>query len=891
MHELSELQRALADRYQIERQIGAGGMATVYLARDLRHERPVALKLLNPELGAVLGEGRFLAEIKVTANLQHPNLLPLFDSGAVGGQLFYVMPYVEGESLRARLEREKQLPIDDAIRIAVAAANALDYAHAQGVIHRDLKPENILLQAGQPVVADFGIALAVSKAGGSRVTQTGLSLGTPQYMSPEQATGDRVIDGRSDIYSLAAVTYEMITGEPPHSGTTAQAIIARVLTDRPRLVRQSRPAVPEHVEAALERALEKLPADRFATAHEFADALLGKGPTRATGAARLPAASWRTRLRDPLVLGLAALSVLAFGFSATRVRRAEPAAALPTIRFFYGGSDSAPSVGGTPWPGALSPDGGTLVFYGLDRGSTVGLYARRLDQLQANLIPGTTGRPTQPYFSPDGQWLGFSIDGKEKKVRLDGSAPVTITEHSSSNGVTWTTAGDLVIGSTGPIHGLSRVSAAGGERSVLTVPDSAHGETDHLWPVAAPDGRTIAFTRSFGSLATAKLALTRVGDGKVVPLELKGVRPLAILDGMLVYLQVDGAVMAVALDGSTGVKGDPVPVHDPVLVLPNNNGNSEIYISQGGGLVTALGSRRTRLNWLGRDGSNHPVSGELREFTKPVLSPDQKQIAVIVREDGKSDVWIYDLATGTLSRFTSSGSVTSARWSADGKRIVYTGLGSGAARGAVGVQSVETASAPQTLVQHPGLLMDADLSPDGKWVVAQVLGEGGWEIMKARVDSGAGAPVRLTPYVATPANELIPRFSPNGKWVALQSTESGRSEVYVRSFPDPTVKVQVSAGGGGSQVWSADGTKLYYRAGEKVIETRLAMEPAPRVVARDTVFRAPAQTTSTLFNAAFDVTRDGLRLLTANEVSSSYQLVVVPNWITEFRARISAARR
>ena len=199
MHELSELKRALADRYQIERQIGAGGMATVYLARDLRHERPVALKLLNPELGAVLGEGRFLSEIKVTANLQHPNLLPLFDSGAAGGQLFYVMPFVEGESLRARLEREKQLPIDDAIRIAVASANALDYAHAHGVIHRDLKPENILIQAGQPVVADFGIALAVSNAGGSRITQTGLSLGTPQDMRPEQATGDRVIDGRSDI--------------------------------------------------------------------------------------------------------------------------------------------------------------------------------------------------------------------------------------------------------------------------------------------------------------------------------------------------------------------------------------------------------------------------------------------------------------------------------------------------------------------------------------------------------------------------------------------------------------------------------------------------------------------------------------------------------------------
>src|SRR5574342_103638 len=229
MDVISSLRSALAERYAIEREIGAGGMATVYLARDLRHDRLVALKLLNPELGAVLGVERFLAEIKVTANLQHPNLLPLFDSGEAEGLLFYVMPFVEGESLRARLDREKQLPIDEAIRIAVAVANALDYAHSHHVIHRDLKPENILLQAGQPVVADFGIALAVSNAGGTRVTQTGLSLGTPQYMSPEQAAGDRVIDGRSDIYSLGAILYEMLTGEPPHTGATVQAIIARVL--------------------------------------------------------------------------------------------------------------------------------------------------------------------------------------------------------------------------------------------------------------------------------------------------------------------------------------------------------------------------------------------------------------------------------------------------------------------------------------------------------------------------------------------------------------------------------------------------------------------------------------------------------------------------------------
>ena len=241
MHTTEQLNTALAGRYAIERRIGEGGMAVVYLARDIRHNRHVALKVLNPELGAVLGGERFMSEIEVTANLHHPNLLPLFDSGEAGGLLFYAMPFVEGETLRARLTRERQLGVDEAVRITTAVAQALDYAHRHNVIHRDLKPENILLHEGQPLVMDFGIALAVSKAGGARITQTGLSLGTPQYMSPEQATGDHTLDGRSDIYSLGAVMYEMLVGDPPHTGSTVQAVIAKVITEHPGSIRATRP--------------------------------------------------------------------------------------------------------------------------------------------------------------------------------------------------------------------------------------------------------------------------------------------------------------------------------------------------------------------------------------------------------------------------------------------------------------------------------------------------------------------------------------------------------------------------------------------------------------------------------------------------------------------------
>ena len=250
---------ALADRYRIEGEIGAGGMATVYLAQDLRHDRKVALKLLRPELSAVIGAERFLAEIKLTANLQHPHILPLFDSGEADGFLFYVMPFVEGESLRSRLNREKQLPVPDAVRIATEVASALDYAHRHGVVHRDIKPENILIHDGRAMVADFGIALAASKAGGNRMTETGMSLGTPHYMSPEQAMGEREITARSDVYALGVVLYEMLTGDPPFSGSTAQAIVARVLTEAPRPILPQRHTIPPYVEAAVLTALEKLP--------------------------------------------------------------------------------------------------------------------------------------------------------------------------------------------------------------------------------------------------------------------------------------------------------------------------------------------------------------------------------------------------------------------------------------------------------------------------------------------------------------------------------------------------------------------------------------------------------------------------------------------------------
>jgi len=883
---IAPLAAALAERYAVEREIGAGGMATVYLARDLKHDRHVAMKVLRPELGAVLGVERFLSEIKVTANLQHPNLLPLFDSGEAGGLLFYVMPYVDGESLRAKLEREKQFPVDDAVRIAVAIANALDYAHAHGVIHRDLKPENILMQAGQPVVADFGIALAVSKAGGQRITQTGLSLGTPQYMSPEQATGDRVIDGRSDIYSLGAITYEMLSGEPPHIGSTAQAIIARVLTDKPRSIRATRSAVPEHVDAAIEHALEKLPADRFSTAREFAEALQGRGAALAThataarGAPRTPAAGWRARLRDPLVLALAALSVVSVALAAAMSRPAPAVGPPHAIRYVVALSDSMDTQSNFPWPAAISPDGGMLAFSAEVSGRTPMIYTLRTDQLVPQPVAGTEGG-FQPLFSPDGQWLAFETTGHEKKVRLDGSAPVNISSGGAANGADWTTRNELILGSQGTHPGLTRVSTSGGEPVPITVPDTAKREQNHVWPVAFPDGRTIAFIIWYGDLAMARLAFTSTDDGKVTPTDIKSVRALAVVDGRLIYVQADGAVMAVRVDASRRqVIGQPVPVHDPVLVLPGNNGNSNIFVSRGGALVTASGESRSRLGWYDQKRLFHPLTDEERAYAHPRYSPDGKRVAVLIGTEQQTDLWIDDLATSTLTRMTNLGTVSSAEWRPDGKSLLI-----GTGRGTIGLLPAYGGAALTTFARVPELAVCGTMAPDGKNAVMSILHDNTWDLFTVSGDST----VAPKAFVSTPGTDWAPRFSPDGKWVAYQSDESGTPEVYVRSFPDALSRVQISAGAGFTPTWARDGKTIYYAAGSSVMRARTGGPPAFQVIARDTVLSGIADISAIACDAGFDVSADGARILAVQRDRRGERMVAVPNWIVEFRERLKLA--
>ena len=524
---LHRLTSALADRYRLERELGAGGMATVYLAHDVKHERDVAIKVLHPDLGAALGAERFLSEIKTTAKLQHPHILALLDSGAADGLLYYVMPFIAGETLRARLERERQLPIDDALRIAREVADALGAAHALGIVHRDVKPENILLQNGHAIVADFGIALAVQAAGGQRMTQTGLSLGTPQYMSPEQAMGERTIDARADIYALGAVTYEMLTGDAPFTGSSVQAIVARVLTEKPQSIRTVRDTVPIGAEQAVLRALSKLPADRFATAAEFSTALANTGYGSTSGNdARLAATAPRRSRRTTVIVGTFALVAVAVGavgwfrpVPSPGVHRYEMQ--LPPVFTGTAGQENVPMP---------SPDGSFIVFYGPVQGRLAGsqLWLKRRESRSAIPIAGTVDAQAFT-ISPDGAWLAFVAGNKLMKMPVEGGASVTLVnaEADGYSGVAWLDDGTLVYTrASAPQLSVASVSSNGGASTQAWESDSARSDGSvpcrhpactatrcscHRCSRARPDRRTCRCRRRTGhsSFSTARSLGTR----------------------------------------------------------------------------------------------------------------------------------------------------------------------------------------------------------------------------------------------------------------------------------------------------------------------------------------------------------------------------------------------
>ncbi|HEY8256518.1 MAG TPA: protein kinase, partial [Gemmatimonadales bacterium] len=723
------LAAALADRYRIQRELGQGGMATVYLAEDLKHDRKVAIKVLRPELSAVIGTERFLREIKTIATLQHPHILGLLDSGEVNGTAYYVMPFVEGESLRDRLIREKQLPIADAIRIATEVAGALDYAHRHGVIHRDIKPENILLHDGSALVADFGIALAASKAGGTRITETGMSIGTPHYMSPEQAMGEREITARSDIYALGAVTYEMLVGEPPFTGPTAQAIVAQVLTEDPRPLLPRRRSIPPEVEEAVLTALEKLPADRFGTAHEFAEHLTAERTGRRTGARARPAAwevpSWRRAIA--LVTGAAALIVAGYLVGG---RRSHPA----TLPMSFG------SVTRVTWDPALevlqaiSPDGRTVAY-----ASGTPVHMRVFVRPVAGgrgiaLTDDTTQVQSHPRWSPDGSRVLFLERGGVVSVPATGGAETAEVPPGRSGPVisaAWAPDGKriaYVIGDSvfvreagGDSHGIARVYEGHG---CAWSPDAAH--------LACISGNAIALTPGtlFGNASPSRVVSVGVGDGRVVPLTdslFPNLSPVWSPDGRWVYYvssrfgprdifaqaMAGGAPRGPALRLTTGLNAHTISLSADGrriayadLAIESNAWSIAVpsHLPAPASSATQLthGSQFVETTMISRDGRwlyyDSDVSGNMDLYRMvlpagaperlttdssddfwPTPSPDGREVSFHSWRGGSRDIWVMPLDGGPLERVTSSPAQEAmAMWAPDGDRLsyaIFTGRG------------------------------------------------------------------------------------------------------------------------------------------------------------------------------------------------------------------------
>ncbi len=816
MIEVSErLGRALADRYVIERELGQGGMATVYLARDVRHDRQVALKVLRPELASILGADRFLAEIKTTAHLQHPHILPLHDSGEADGLVFYVMPYVEGESLRDRLLREKQLPVEEAVQVAREVADALEYAHEQGVVHRDIKPENVLLHGGHALVADFGIALAVSRTeGGTRLTETGLSLGTPAYMAPEQAMGEREITPKADIYALGCVLYEMLTGEPPFTGPTAQAIVARVMTEEPRSLTLQRRTIPAHVDAVVRRALEKLPADRFATAATFAEALarpeLSLAATRPAGA-DVSAGRW-ARVR-PLVLRgapwLVAVVAVAWGIRlAGRVPRTAPS---PVTRFTqdFGRGATAISSGGSPI--AFAPDGSRLAYVGTDSAGAMHLFVRNLDQVEPAVVPGTTGA-MQPFFSPDGRWLGFRQDGKLRKVPVAGGAAVTLCDAEGPFfGASWGDGDVIVFSQRG---WLRRVPAGGGPPVDVAVPDSGRHEL-YRFPEILPGGRAAVFAAITDS--GPSIEAVTLSDRRVTALGQSGTSPHYVTGGYLAFALMDGTLLAVTFDARRlRITGSPQPIADDVMLGPA--AVAKLGVSRTGDLAYLSGSPALReLALVSRDGLVRVLPGGRRQYAAPRFSPDGRRIAVtVIDRVGRfgripADIWVLDIASGTFQRITYDTASVLAEWTPDGRRLVYDRSRGDSVPRLYTVRS-DGSGRPEPLFSAPVGIVESNLTADGRRVVfSAARGTAGLVLWIAPLDSPAAARRLLS----TPFNEWNPALSPDGRWLAYTSNETGSAEVYVRGLGDGG-RTRVSTNGGGEPRWARSGREMFYRHADTV---------------------------------------------------------------------------
>ncbi len=894
--------RTLA-HYHVTEKLGAGGMGEVYRARDTRLNRDVALKFLptafaqDPERLA-----RFEREAHLLAQLNHQNIAAIYGFEQDRQECLYylVLEYVPGQTLPC------PVPLEDVLPILRQLIDALEEAHEAGIVHRDLKPANIkITPEGKLKVLDFGLAkaLADEPAGevasnsptlaASALTRGAMLLGTAAYMSPEQARGKRA-DKRSDIFAFGSVLYEMLAGKQAFGGETISDSLAAILTKEP-----DRSLLPEATPAKLRRLLDRcLEKDLRLRLRDIGEARILLDTPEPAEVPRPLAPDLRPPARWRAVWALSTIALAAgAGVAAWALLRAPKPVQRPVTRL----ATALPEVSARLLQPAVSFDGARLAYRA---GSPLRIYLRMMDQVEAKPIAGTDN-PFSPFFSPDGQWIGFFQDSKVKKVLALGGATMTlcdaVTGFTYGPGGSWGADGNIVF-TAGPGAGLARVSAAGGKPQTLTTPDAKKGERSHRWPAILPGGRAVLFTIEAGAgFNDARIAVLTLETGEQRVLLEGGTRPGYVPTGPgpdgrgtghIVYYRA-GSLFAVPFDlDRLQVLGSPVPILEGVAGFALA-GSADYTFSDSGALVYTPGGSESNstLVWVDRQGQTQPLPAPSQFYSTPRLSPDGQRVAVSIGSGDQADIWVYDLERKTLTRLTFQGGAQYPAWTPDGKRVTFYVSRGTERKEAIYSVVADGSSPPQTLAAVDTRAAYLSWSPDGKALAFTLgaVGQTDLAILPAEGDR------KVKPFLQTQAAEYAPEFSPDGRWIAYTSQETGRTEIYVRPAPAAAgsgvaagAKWQVSNDGGRHARWARGGRELFYVNGDKMMGVEIEPGPAFRARTPKMLFEGRYQTAP----GNYDVTADGKRFLMlrpgAGAETGPAQVHVVLEWFEEIRRRVRA---
>jgi serine/threonine-protein kinase len=876
--------------FEITSLIGSGGMGEVYRAKDLKLGREVAIKAL-PDLFSKDKErlSRFDREARLLASLNHPNIATIYGLEEADGEHYLVLELVEGETLAERIKRGS-LPLEETLPLFMQIAEALETAHEKGIIHRDLKPANIKVTPdGKVKVLDFGLAKALSgeipaDSGLSEsptitkdATGTGVLLGTAPYMSPEQARG-KDVDKRTDIWAFGCCLYEALTGKVAFLGETVSDTIARILKEDPDWSLLP-PKTPSSIRSLLRRCLRK---DAQKRLHDIADARIEIEESLAEPMEK--AAIVETRPSASRLKSIAALfmAVIAGGLVVYLASRPGPAPPHQPERLNIYLPLSLRMAGwGIGGALAISPDGKLVVFAGVSEGWS-GLYMRSMDQLDVTPIPGTRSG-LNPFFSPDGQWLGFATrsDRKLKKVSVRGGAPITICDADRVRGASWGEDGTIVFNAGG--QGLTRVSDEGGMPEVLTRLEGQ--EYSHRWPQILPGGRAVLFSTVTKSQRdeerTIEVVSLETGDKKVLMEGATYARYVST--GHLLFARA-GTVFAAPFDlERLDTTGDSVPVLEDVYMQSHAMGFAYFASSNNGSLIYVPGYIRPvnrHLVWVDREGNIERLPETPRPYDSLALSPDGKQLAINFNDPSyQEDVWIYDFERRNWTRLTFTGRCWSPIWTPDGQRVAFK-------NGQDAFWAPADGSSPgEPLLKHEIVSNIGHIyswSPDGTIMTFAVQSRpSDWDLWRLHLEETATA----QPFIETSFSELQGVFSPNGRWIAYRSTESGRSEVYVAPFPGPGPKRLISTESGIEPLWSRDGQELYYRSRAKLMVVSVQTEPSFQAGTPRVLFEVPQMNRSGLWRT-YDVTPDGQRFIMSQNPEGTQeplQIVYIPDWFEELK--------